>query len=278
MAPESESGTAPQAANSLDINAQVGRSETTLENAFGTPSAPGLAVPLPNRSIAGDRAVAPAIALPVAGLLPGTPTQPGAVSSAGADFRLAPRPVSPATAQPTAQFSKPAPARDSARAVGAIASTPDQRPSPITSMIARTNPAAKLSLPSIDSLQELIERSTPHRLLALSRAVALSALGEAEQLSEFRILSLNTPSYQQLWRNSSRSDAAFAPVHGFVDYQENIIALPMTWGEQAGDQRGELGRQPVGDRQAQLNATALVVGSALPGTTLEGAAAAPSAP
>jgi len=75
----------------------------------------------------------------------------------------------------------------------------------------------------VNSLMELANRQSVHPL-ALSRDTALAALENAEQLDQFRVLPLTVQEYQRLWQESGNRDS-FAPMHGFVDYGQNVIAV-----------------------------------------------------
>lgn len=96
---------------------------------------------------------------------------------------------------------------------------------PATAPVAETK---KLSQ-GITSLTELTDIQSP-RPLALSRDTARAALANAEKLDQFRVLPLTVGEYQRLWQESG-NDGTFAPVHGFVDYGQNVIAVVVTRGE-----------------------------------------------
>ena len=90
--------------------------------------------------------------------------------------------------------------------------------------------ASKAGMPKgITSLDELTDGQSS-RPLALSRDTARAALANAEQLDQFRVLPLSVREYQRLWQETG-NDSTFAPVHGFVDYGQNVIAVVVTRGE-----------------------------------------------
>ncbi len=94
-----------------------------------------------------------------------------------------------------------------------------------------TTPATEMAPKhqGITSITELTEIQSS-RPLALSRSTAREALANAERLDQFRVLPLTVSEYQRLWQESG-NDGTFAPVHGFVDYGQNVIAIVVTRGE-----------------------------------------------
>ncbi len=103
-------------------------------------------------------------------------------------------------------------------------------PSPASTQEVST-PVAEVEAPpkDITSLTELAGTQSPQPL-ALSRETAREALVNAEKLNQFRVLPLTVSEYQRLWQESG-SARSLAPVHGFVDYGQNVIAVVVTRGE-----------------------------------------------
>lgn len=92
-----------------------------------------------------------------------------------------------------------------------------------TQPVSNTTALAARPAQGITSLTELAGIQSPLPL-ALSRDTARAALNNAEQLKQFRVLPLTVSEYQRLWQESG-NDGTFAPVHGFVDYGQNVIAV-----------------------------------------------------
>lgn len=93
-------------------------------------------------------------------------------------------------------------------------------------------PAGVEGQTAVQSLQELTTgfgsaaQSSSLSPQPLTQSVAQEAVRASDQLSRFRILSLNPADYNQLWRMSANSsDRLMAPVYGFVDYQRSVIAV-----------------------------------------------------
>lgn len=81
----------------------------------------------------------------------------------------------------------------------------------------------------VDSLQELLTLAQKPQVLLqpLTMTAAQEVLQSTQELEEqFRVLTLNSADYNQLWRMTARSsERLLAPAHGFVDYQRNVIAV-----------------------------------------------------
>lgn len=86
-------------------------------------------------------------------------------------------------------------------------------------LMAGASSAAQSSSASPQTLPQALPRP-------LTQGVAQEAVRASDQLSRFRVLSLNPADYNQLWRMSANSsDRLMAPVYGFVDYQRSVIAV-----------------------------------------------------
>ena len=136
-------------------------------------------------------------------------------------------------------------------------SSPTAVASPASSQEVSTPAADVARLPQgITSLTQLTDTQSP-RPLALNRDTAQAALVNAEQLGQFRVLPLTVSEYQRLWQESG-NDGTFAPVHGFVDYGQNVIAVVVTRGEvnQVGSAvEEETGLPPIGEVTAPVLTT-----------------------
>ncbi len=108
----------------------------------------------------------------------------------------------------------------------------------------------------LNSLTELTRIQSP-RPLALSRDTARAALDNAEQLEQFMVLPLSVREYQRLWRDSG-NEGTFAPVHGFVDYGQNVIAVVVPRGE-----ANQAALTPAEDEPGSSKAAVLATGSDL---------------
>jgi hypothetical protein len=194
--------------------------------------------------------VAPAATSPTVGLqpdatpaapdpaaVPTTPTPGGAPPPASTTTPLP-------TTEPDVQWVTTTPAKGSdqpnSTAVPPSAALPEVgAPAPLavalqavtTAAQVATQPTLSLQLtPSTtvpQSIQDFVQLQQPSTWLPLTRQAASEALA-TNQINQFRVFRIKLLDYQNIWRKSNQGLKELPPVHGFVDYRQQVIIVPQS--------------------------------------------------